>query len=242
MGAMSKLRVRIGYSSVAYVTELLPKYFYEIVPDGVLMSMLTLQITSHTEEQFQNIHEQGMKAVESFARAGADVIIMGGAPTNIAHGEGNLEKALHQMSQKYGVPVSSSSIAQRNALRAVGAKKVGTVNPAVPRKIGDAGAGSIEDGMVLIGSKHVGAKLEDYNRIPPERGLELGRELLREHPEIDTLIYGCPHWASIEAIEPLEQEFGVNVVTALQAIIWEGMRLGGVNDKVQGYGRLFREF
>ena len=67
-------------------------------------------------------------------------------------------------------------------------------------------------------------------------------ELKREHPEIDTLIYGCPHWATVPAIEPLEKEFGVKVVTALQAIIWEGMRLAGVNDKVQGYGRLFREF
>jgi maleate cis-trans isomerase len=31
------------------------------------------------------------------------------------------------------------------------------------------------------------------------------------------------------------------VVTALQAIIWEGMRLAGVHDRIEGYGRLFRE-
>ena len=238
---MTKLRARIGYSAVAYVTELLPKYFYEIVPDGVLLSMLTLQVTDHTEDQFNSLHAQGLRAAESFARAGADVIIMGGAPTNITHGEEQLNKELKELAQKFGVPVSSSSVAQGNALKALGARKVGTINPAVPRKIGDSASGSLGDGMVLVGRKHVGAKLADYNRIPPERGLELGRELLREHPEIDTLIYGCPHWASIESIEPLEQEFGINVVTALQAIIWEGMRLSGVNDKVQGYGKLFRE-
>lgn len=239
---MSEVRARIGYSAVAYVTELLPKYFYEIVPDGVLLSMLTLQITSHTQEQFENLYEQGLRAADSFAVAGADVIVMGGAPTNISHGETNLEKVLEEMSRKYGVPVSSSSIAQRNALRAVGARKIGTINPAVPRKIGDSASGSMDGGMVLLGRKHVGARLEEYNRIPPERGLELGRELMREHPDIDTLIYGCPHWASIEAIEPLEKEFGINVVTALQAIVWEGLRLAGVTDKVPGYGRLFREF
>jgi maleate isomerase len=237
----TRLRARIGYSAVAYVTELLPKYFYDIVPDGVLMSLLTLQITSHTEDQFNSLHEQGLRAAEAFARAGANVIIMGGAPTNIAHGEDALAREIAAMAKRLGVPVSSSSIAQGNALKALGARKIGTINPAVPRKIGDSASGSLGDGMVLVGRKHVGAKLEDYNRIPPERGLELGRELLREHPEIDTLIYGCPHWASIESIEPLEQEFGINVVTALQAIIWEGMRLAGVNDTVQGYGKLFRE-
>jgi maleate isomerase len=239
---MANVRARIGYSSVAFVTELLPKYFYEIVPDGVLLSMLTLQVTEHTEDQFNTLHAQGLHAAESFARAGADVIIMGGAPTNIAHGEDQLEREVDMLSKKFGVPVSSSSIAQGNALRVLGARKVGTINPAVPRKIGDSASGSLGSGMELVGRKHVGAKLADYNRIPPERGLELGRELMREHPEIDTLIYGCPHWTSIESIEPLEQEFGISVVTALQAIIWEGMRLAGVEDKVEGYGRLFREF
>lgn len=239
---MSDVRARIGYSAVAYVTELLPKYFYQIVPDGVLMQFLTLQISEHTQDQLESVYEQGVRAAESFARAGADVIIMGGAPTNISHGKDSLERVLKEMAQKFGVPVSSSSVAQRNALRAVGAKKIGTINPAVPRKIGDSASGSMEDGMVLLGRKHANAKLEDYNRIPPETALRLGREMMQEHPDIDTLIFGCPHWATIPAIEPLEREFGVNVVTALQAIIWEGMRLGGVNDKVQGYGRLFREF
>lgn len=239
---MTELRARIGYSSVAFVTELLPRYFYQIAPDGVRLSLLTLQITEHSQDQLESIYEQGIRAADAFATAGADVIIMGGAPTNISHGTDNLERVLKEMADKYGVPVSSSSVAQRNALRAVGAKKIGTINPAVPRKIGDSASGSMEDGMVLLGRKHANAKLEDYNRIPPQTALQLGRDMMREHPEIDTLIYGCPHWATIPAIEPLEQEFGVNVVTALQAIIWEGMRLAGVNDKVQGYGRLFREF
>lgn len=239
---MTDVRARIGYSAVAYVTELLPKYFYQIVPDGVLMQFLTLQISEHSQDQLESVYEQGVKAAESFARAGADVIIMGGAPTNISHGKDSLERVLKEMSQRFGVPVSSSSVAQGNALRAVGAKKIGTINPAVPRKIGDSASGSLEGGMTLLGRKHANAKLEDYNRIPPETALRLGREIMQEHPDIDTLIFGCPHWATIPAIEPLEQEFGVNVVTALQAIIWEGMRLAGVNDKVQGYGRLFREF
>jgi maleate isomerase len=235
------VRARIGYSAVAFVTELLPKYFYEIAPNGVLMSILTLQIAEHTERNFEDLHAQGLHAAESFARAGADVIIMGGAPTNIARGENELGREIAELSRRFGVPVSSSSIAQGNALKALGARKVGTINPAVPRKIGDSASGSLGDGMELVGRKHVGAKLADYNRIPPERAYELGAELVREHPEIDTLIFGCPHWASIEAIEPLEREFGVSVVTALQAIIWEGMRLAGVNDKVAGYGKLFRE-
>jgi maleate isomerase len=51
-----------------------------------------------------------------------------------------------------------------------------------------------------------------------------------------------PHWPTIESIEPLEQEFGVNVMTALQVIVWDALRRCGINDKIQGYGRLISEF
>ena len=238
---MTELRARIGYSSVAFVTELLPRYFYRIVPDGVLLSLLTLQISEHTGDSLKSVHEKGLRAVESFATAGADVIIMGGAPTNISQGEENLERVLAEMTQHYGVPVSSSSMAQKRALISVGARKVGAINPAVPREFGDSASGSIESDMILLGCKHAKARLQDYNRIPPAKALELGRELMREHPDIDTLSYACPHWATIESIEPLEQEFGITVITALQAIIWEGLRLSGVPDKVANYGRLLRE-
>jgi maleate cis-trans isomerase len=46
----------------------------------------------------------------------------------------------------------------------------------------------------------------------------------------------------IEAIEPLEKEFGVNVLASINAILWEGLRRAGINDSIKGYGRLLREF
>ena len=64
---------------------------------------------------------------------------------------------------------------------------------------------------------------------------------MREAPKTDTIWLPCPHWACAEAIEPLEKEFGVNVITANQAIAWKAMRIGGINDKIQGYGRLLRD-
>jgi maleate isomerase len=51
-----------------------------------------------------------------------------------------------------------------------------------------------------------------------------------------------PHWPTAFAIDPLEQEFGVNVMTAHQAIVWDALRRCGINDKIEGFGRLFREF
>ena len=38
------------------------------------------------------------------------------------------------------------------------------------------------------------------------------------------------------------QEFGGNVMTALQVIVWDALRRCGIDDRIEGYGRLLREF
>ncbi|MFQ5878622.1 MAG: hypothetical protein ACE5IZ_00380 [Dehalococcoidia bacterium] len=42
-------------------------------------------------------------------------------------------------------------------------------------------------------------------------------------------------------MEPIEQETGLPVVAALQAMVWTRMRLVGLEPKVEGYGRLLRQ-
>ena len=51
-----------------------------------------------------------------------------------------------------------------------------------------------------------------------EAVLDLGRQVLAAHPDSDTLYIPCPHFATLGVVEPLEAEFGVTVITALQAI------------------------
>jgi maleate isomerase len=51
-----------------------------------------------------------------------------------------------------------------------------------------------------------------------------------------------PHWPTAGAIEQLERELGINVMTAQQAIVWDALRRCGVSDPIPGFGRLLREF
>src|SRR5262245_12677514 len=72
--------------------------------------------------------------------------------------------------------------------------------------------------------------------------LEMGRKLMREHPDADSILLPSPHWPTADAIDALEREFGVNVMAAHQAIVWDALRRCGVDDRIAGFGRLFREF
>jgi maleate isomerase len=47
---------------------------------------------------------------------------------------------------------------------------------------------------------------------------------------------------SMDVLEDLEQEAGKPAVTSNQAMIWETLRLAGVDDKIEGYGKLLRHY
>ena len=238
---MSDVRARIGFTSIAYVTEVLPKVFYEIAPEGVLLTMLTVEQRASSPEEMKRIHEETLSHARTFAKAGCDVVFLGGAPTNLSHGADHLERLLRELEQELGVPVTSGATAHNNALLAVGAKRVGVVHPFSNKVKGRHDEQLQAAGLTPAGCIGADARLEEYHRIPKGKAYDLGIALKKQNPELDTIFYACPHWSVVEAIEPLERELGVNVVTSITATVWEGIRLAGIKDKVDGYGRLMRD-
>jgi len=47
---------------------------------------------------------------------------------------------------------------------------------------------------------------------------------------------------AMDAIEALETDLEVPVVTSDQAILWKLLRFAGVKEKIKGYGRLLVDF
>ena len=97
-------------------------------------------------------------------------------------------------------------------------------------------------GCEVLGATGWGSAFNQIGRIPVDAALKMGRELKRAHPDADSILLPSPHWPTIGAIDPLERELGVSVMTALQAIVWHALRRCGVHDRIEGFGRLLREF
>ena len=137
------------------------------------------------------------------------------------------------------MPVTTSITAQIDALRAVGAKNVAVAHPfteshnAMYREYVD------QYGFTLAGMEAGGETVTNLGRMPIETALNMGRKLKASQPQADTIWYSCPHWAVGDAIDVLERELGVSVVTANQAIVWQALRRCGVDDRIEGYGKLF---
>ncbi|MFN3890594.1 MAG: hypothetical protein ACK4MV_09360 [Beijerinckiaceae bacterium] len=234
-------RARIGYTSVAFVTEVFPYAFYKMVPDGVSLALLTLHQTELTRMEMDRLYDETMKAARALATSGVDLVVLGGRPVLLSRGE-NLDEITGRLTRELGVPVTSDASAQLAAFRALGSRRVGTVHPFDPHEDERHDRMIEQLGLTPAGSFGGGSNLVGLPKLECANALEWGRAFLKAHPDADTLLFPCPHWATIEAIEPLEREFGVDVVTNLQTTVWHALRLCGVKDSIEGYGRLLRDF
>ncbi|MCZ6496825.1 MAG: hypothetical protein O6924_11690 [Alphaproteobacteria bacterium] len=235
-------RARIGYTSPPSATEVFPYEFYKIVPDGVTLVVHTLPLVDRTEEEVDRSYHASLKAAKIMARAGVDILVFGGLPINVSRGFDNLDALISETEQEVGIPISTSATSQRDAFAALGSNKVGIVQP-YDESHDERHMGYMREfGLDPQGCARVGTKFIDLGKVPDEVAPALGREIMDKFPDVDTIYYSCPHWAMVGAIDTLEKEFGVTVVQPIQAIIWQALRRSGVDDAIEGYGRLLRDF
>lgn len=235
-------RARIGYTSPPAATEVFPYEFYKMVPDGVTLVVHTLPLINRTSDEVDRGYEASLRAAHTMARAGVSVVVLGGLPINISKGYKNADEMVAGLEREIGVPVISSFSAQRDALKALRADKALLVFPHDAHHSERHSEQATELGLKPAGHAALGRHFIDLGRIGEdevEAAIEAG---LKKAPDADTVYCFCPHYATANLIDRIEKKHGVTMMTSLQAIVWKALRTSGVDDRIQGYGRLLREF
>ena len=235
-------RARIGYTSPPLMAEVVPFEFYKIVPEGVTLVLTTLAVTRLGPDEIDRSYDMSVQAARAMAKVGVDVVVLGGALVNLSRGDDEAAALMRTLEAELGVKVSTSAAAQEKAVRTLGCRNVVIAHPYGPGESARQSGYAERFGCKVLGCAGWGSTLAEFGRIPRDAALQMGRALMREHPQADAILLPSPHWPTIEAIAPLEREFGVSVVTALQAAVWDALRLVGIVDRIDGYGRLLREF
>jgi len=127
------------------------------------------------------------------------------------------------------------------ALRALGARRIAVATPYVEE------INRIEEqylrqaGFDVPGGVH-GLGIErdsDMVRVAPDFIAELAASV--DRPDAEAVFISCGALRSIDVVDRIERDLGKPVVVSNQAMIWHTLRLAGVDDRLQGYGRLLRE-
>lgn len=235
-------RARIGYTSPPLTTEVFPYEFYKIVPEGVTLVVTSLAIVVRSKDEIDSSYDISMRAAREMAAAKCDLICLGGVPINVSKGAVNATQMLADLEKELGVKVSSSASAQTSAARLLGSRRMVVAHPYAASDTDRIAGYGRDFGGEVLGATGWGSPFNQIGSTPRHAALEMGRRLMKEHPQADTILFPSPHWPTIHAIDELEQEFGVTVISALQAIVWDGLRRCGVSEPIKGFGRLLRDF
>jgi hypothetical protein len=82
---VEKVKARIGYISPAAVRN--PSDWNHILPPGVILVAVTLNVKAHTREEFEKALEKLEDAALTLKGEGAEVVVMSGTPLATLNGK-----------------------------------------------------------------------------------------------------------------------------------------------------------
>ena len=143
------------------------------------------------------------------------------------------------ISERLGVPASSTSIAFIEAAEALGLGKV-AVAASYPADLAGhfssfLAAGGID--VISFGASGIFTAV-DAGRLSPDAVLEM--TLAVDVPDAEAVLVPDTALHTLTCIDTLEKVLGKPVLTANQVTVWEGLRLAGSPRPLPGLGALFR--
>jgi maleate cis-trans isomerase len=169
-----------------------------------------------------------------------DVVIYGCTSATLSHGP-SFDRALASRIQaSSGAATVTAAGALVHALGVLGATKVGFASPYVPA-INDLAVAFLADmGVETVARSEVAETLDNTGQgaLTPDDVFELGRQA--DHPEAQAIVLSCTDMRSVETLERLEERLGKPVISSNQAMMFQAMRMAGLNDTIDGFGRLLR--
>ena len=83
-------------------------------------------------------------------------------------------------------------------------------------------------------------KDSDMVRVAPDYLAEFA--LAQDHADADAIFVSCGALRTLEVVGEIEARAGKPVICSNQAMIWDCLRLAGIDDRIDGYGRLLVDY
>jgi maleate isomerase len=213
------------------------------LPDGVCLVETRTLLHDVTIEGLTETVKQVERAALELASAEVDVILQAGTAIAFFRGVGDDQELSRCITTVTGIKATTSLTAVVNALQTLGIKR-----PAIATSyLADIDARLVDvlnhSGFQVAAIRGMGLKKSiDMGKVLPDASYALAKEVARSAPDADGILISCGNLRSFEAIEPLEKDTGLPVVTSNQAGLWQALRMASVHEQLPNLGRLLREF
>ena len=233
-------RMHLGVIFPTSIPARVVREFYEVVPEGVDLTMVTNTIRQLSREDLEQALDGIERAAEQLALFEVDFIYLLGVPPLTIKGPGYDRKVIARIEKASGLPASTDITGVMQAFRKLSLKKLVMATPfeeEVNQRIKDF---LNPEGFDIVHMKGLQIRRHvEIHKLPIPVEYRFAREVFQESPvEPDGIYIPCGGWGSIHNIQRLENDLKKPVVTWLQAMIWTALEHKGVRDPIHGYGKL----
>ena len=234
-------RARIGVIIPGVNVNLEPE-FYRVAPKGVSVhTARMLLLGKATQESYLKMEQDTERAAQELATAEVDVVTWACTSGGVLLQPRKIEERICQIA---GCPAISTLTSAIAALNVLGVKRVALGTPYVSF-INESEIKSLDDAGFKVVSMYgleMGENQEERRgiaRVPPQSLHRFASHIDRD--DADAIFISCTNIAGIEEIAEVEAERGKPVITSNSVTIWHSLRTAGINDKIEGFGRLLSE-
>ena len=213
------------------------------LPEGVCLVETRTLLHDVTVEGLAETVTQIERAALELASAEVDVILQAGTAIAFFLGFGHDQELSRRINVVTGIKSTTSLTSVVDALRALGIKRPAIATSYLPEI--DARLVDVleQSGFRVAGIRGMGLKRSiDMGKVMPDETYRFARAVATDTVGADGILISCGNLRTFEAIEPLEADTGLPVVTSNQAGLWQALRLAGVQERLPNLGKLLRVF
>jgi maleate cis-trans isomerase len=231
-------RAKIGLIMPGVNTNLEPEC-YLMAPKGVSFHSSKLLLTGKaTQESYDRMERDTERAAEELATAEVDVVAWACTSGSVLLPPEKIEKKISGVTSCPAITTISAVIA---ALKALKVRRVALGTPYVSF-INETEIGFLEKAGFKVTAMY-GLELGEIQqsrrgigRVPPQSMHRFARHI--DSSQADAIFISCTNVAGVGEIAAIEENLGKPMITSNLATFWHALRLAGVNDKIEGFGRL----
>jgi maleate isomerase len=206
-------------------------------PDGVMAHATRIRMTGPHFMALEELLPKVSEAAALLSDASCDTIVFHCTANSMAEGlagEKHIAQAIESATGKKAATTASATV---SALKKLNAQRVVLVSP-YTRPSHEHEIEFLEEaGLEIVGERNLSlGGSTAYSAMPASEWVDTLASM--KNDKADVYFASCANIRAIEALEEMEEILDAPVVTSNQLVIWNALRLSGINDPLPGLGRL----
>jgi len=219
------------------VNTIIEPWFYHVAPSGVTFHFARMGLGEGKGlDSIKNMAADSLAGARLLADIPLDLIAYCCTASTLVMGPDYDSELISKLEAETGIPCTTTTISILRAFEELNVRKLSLISP-YSKEIEELEVKYFtECGFEVLSAKGMNLGMHELDRPSPEEIYHFAKKGFDKKAEC--LLISCLNYRAQSCIHALEKDLTRPVVSSAQAVIWNILRTVGVNEMIDGFGRL----